>query len=97
MTADLGDLVRLHGDFTDSNGAYQNPTTVTLYLRKPDKQVTTHTYGTDVAVVRSETGKYHYDLNANAPGWWYYRWVSTGTCQAAGEESLLVKTPKAIP
>jgi hypothetical protein len=82
---DLGDLVRVSGAFTNSAGTAQDPTVVKASVRTPAGVVTTYTYGVDAGLVKDSTGNYHLDVSAAEIGWYYYRWFSTGTGQAADE------------
>jgi hypothetical protein len=90
MPEDKGDLVRLTVTFTDTTGAPADPTAVRLYIKTPGGVLTTLVYGTDSAVVREETGVYHYDLLCTMPGDWPVRWEGTGAVTAAVEGSVPV-------
>jgi len=87
---DKGDLVRVTGTFTDSDGTAQDPTAVLCQYKNPSGTTTSLTYGTDAELVKSATGVYYVDINANAVGEWWYRFYSTGTGQAADEGSFYV-------
>ena len=95
---DLGDEVRCTGTFTDPNNsnAAVDPTVVKVSVRNPASTVTTYTYLTDAAVIKSATGIYYIDVDASSAGRWYYRWFSTGTGKAAEEESFTVEQPQAV-
>jgi hypothetical protein len=84
-TYDYGDLVRVTGTFTTAAGVATDPTAVLCKVRNPAGTVTTLTYGTDAALVKSGTGVYYTDVSASAAGIWHYRFYSTGTGQAANE------------
>jgi len=84
----LGNLVRVSAAFTNSVGAAVDPAVVKCQVRKPDGSITTLTYGTDAAVVKSAVGAYYLDVDANAEGVWRYRWYATGSGQAADEEAF---------
>ena len=93
---DKGTLVRTWCDFVDrTTGQFVDPATVRCLYRKPDGTNTTLTYGTDNALVKDSTGKYHVDLNGNAEGQWWFRWESTGANQGAYEGTFQIK-PSAI-
>ncbi len=47
-------------------------------------------YDADVELVRDSMGKYHVEINANAAGFWHYRYESTGDGQAAFEGRFAV-------
>ena len=88
-TYDNGDTVRFSAAFADVDGAAADPTTVSFRLRSPSA-TTTYTYaGGDIT--KDSTGNYHIDVNLNASGSWYARWVSTGTPALADESSIFVR------
>lgn len=91
-TYDLGDLVRITGTFTTAAGVATDPTAVLCTYTDPSGDATTLTYGTDVALVKSSTGVYYVDVNADEQGVWEYRFYATGTGQAADEGSFIVQT-----
>jgi hypothetical protein len=88
-TYDRGDLVRLTATFTVSS-VPTDPTSVMLYVRSPTGTLTTLTYGVDAAIVKASTGVYRYDYSASAVGNVTFRWASTGTAQAASQDSFFV-------
>jgi hypothetical protein len=73
-------------------GADTDPTTITVLHRNPSGTLTTWVYGTDAEVVKNATGQYHADIDIDEAGRWWYRWVGTGTAQAAEESSFLIDT-----
>jgi hypothetical protein len=85
MSYHVGDLVRCAGAFTNAGGTAVDPTAVFAQYSNPAGSVTSLTYGTDAALVKASTGNYYVDINANAAGYWRYRFYSTGTGQAASE------------
>jgi hypothetical protein len=88
---DKGDAVRCRATFKDSSDALINPTAVSFKYKDPSGNITTLVYGTDVALVKDSTGNYHVDVDADQSGIWYYRFSSTGTGQAADEETFTVR------
>lgn len=95
-TYDYGDLVHCRGVFTTSAGVATDPTAVLFDYKTPAGVKTTLTYGVDASLVKSATGDYYVDVNANAAGTWYYRFYSTGTGQSASEDSFCVN-PTNLP
>ena len=90
-TYDIGDLVRVTGTFTNAAGTATDPAVVKFSYRDPSENITTLTYGTDAAVVKSATGIYYSDVSIDEAGVWWFRWFSTGTGQAAGESWVDVR------
>ena len=88
---DLGDLAHVTVAFTTSAGVATDPTIVNFKYRLADDTTwTTLVYGTDIALIKDSVGNYHVDINCDAVGVARYRWWSTGTGQAAVEDSFLV-------
>jgi len=88
---DNGDVVRVFGTFTSTGGTPVNPTAVRAKYRPPGSTLVTLTYGASTRVVRSSTGNYYVDIEANARGVWRYRWDSSGVGKAAQEGQFIVK------
>jgi hypothetical protein len=82
-------LVRVSSEFTVSS-TDTDPTTVKCIYKDPNNSVTTLVYGTDSALVRDATGKYHVDIPATIAGNWWYRFEASGTVTAANEAEFVV-------
>ena len=93
-TYDVGDLVRVTCTYTDADGTAQDPASVYLVYTSPTGTTTTLQYGVDAELVKSATGVYYADINANDDQTWKYRCYSTGTGQAAGEGTFFVSVSK---
>lgn len=91
---DLGDLVRVAATFKDTANAAVDPTAVNFKFKGPSGTITTYVYGTDAEVVKDSTGNYHVDIDADAAGFWYYRFYSTGAGQGAAEGVFVVDRSK---
>lgn len=87
-----GDLVRCSAAFTDIDGNYVDPSKVLFRFKDPAGTTTTYTYGADAELVKDDTGRYHVDVDVDAEGVWFYRFESTGTGQAAGEDAFTVNS-----
>ena len=90
---DVGDQVKCEAAFTNATtGAAVDPTNVYFQIKNPQTQaITTYTYGVDPEITNPSTGSYAISVNATIHGIWFYRWYSTGTGMAAGENSFSVK------
>lgn len=89
-TYHVGDKVRCTGTVAQTNSTNIDPATVKAWYRNPSTgTVTTLIYGTDVALVRSETGIYYFDLDVDVSGDWYFGFYSTGTGKAASPDKVL--------
>lgn len=81
----VGDLVHIYATFTNSAGVVTDPTTVTLLVKlRYIGPTMTYTYA-GTTVTKASTGVYYVDFTPTAEGIWDYRWVGTGTVQAAIE------------
>lgn len=94
---DVGNLVRVSVVFTALDGiTFLDPTTVTLAYDVLDqlgqvKNAVTNWTVTAGQIVKDSTGHYHADLDTTAkPGVWDYRWLGTGTGQAAVDGKFTV-------
>jgi len=86
---DKGALVRCTGTFTDADSVETDPASVFLTVRDPYRNITVeYEYGVDAALIKSATGIYYADISATIVGKWFYRFYSTGTGQAAGENDF---------
>lgn len=90
---DIGDVVRVECSFTNPKNADAaiDPSVVKLTVKPPNAVGVVYTYGVDSEVIKDGVGEYHADINVTASGWWYYRWWSTGTGQAAEEGKFEVR------
>jgi hypothetical protein len=88
-------LVRISSEFTIS-GTDSDPTTVQCLYKDPNNNVTTLVYGTDEALVRDATGKYHVDISASIAGNWWYRFEATGPVVAANEAEFVVSLSQIV-
>lgn len=82
-------LVRVSSEFTVSS-VDTDPTTVKCFYKDPNNVVTTLVYGTDAALVKDSTGKYHVDIQASIAGNWWYRFEATGSVVAANEAEFVI-------
>ena len=89
-TYPLGAVVRANCAFT-TNSAADDPTTVQAKIRTPSGTITAYIYGTDAQLIRDSIGNYHVDISATAAGVWSYRFIGTGTGQAANETEFYVQ------
>lgn len=90
----LGNLVRIGVTFANSVGTAVDPAVVKCQVYTPAGVTTTYTYGTDAAVVKSTTGIYYLDVDADEIGEWHFRWYATELEQAAAaEESGFIIEP----
>lgn len=90
-TYQKGDLVRCSAAFTNSAGSAVDPAAVRCQYKDPSGNTTSLLYGTDAALVKDSTGNYHADVDADEAGKWYYRFYSTGSGQAADEDTFTVQ------
>lgn len=85
-----GALVRLTCLVKNSSSTLIDPGTLTFKVAAPDGEVTTYVYGTDAELARDSLGTFHVDVSVPVAGVYAYRFVSTGTGQAATEGEIEV-------
>ena len=85
----LGGLLRMPATFKVGT-VLTDPTTITFKYLKPSAVLVTLIYGTDAALVKDSTGKYHVDLDLDEAGLWKWRYWSTGAVQAAAQGDFRV-------
>lgn len=71
----VGDAVRVSTstEFTNASSVAFDPDVVRGKFKDPSGNVTTYVYGTDTELVKDATGEYHFDINVDESGTWYYR------------------------
>lgn len=94
---DVGDPVRIAATFLDLSGDPVDPATVELHVMDPSGNIGIFHYeASPTDIVRVSTGSFYKDVEADEPGDWYYRWVSTGPGQGA-EPGQFVVAPTPFP
>lgn len=74
--------MRIEAIFTEDDGDYVDPTTVTFKTMSPTLVEATYVYGTDDEMQRLSAGRYAADIVPDESGRWRYRWITTGTGKA---------------
>jgi hypothetical protein len=87
-----GDAITLQATFTNLSGVNADPTTVALKVEDPGGVVTTYTYA-DLDIAKAATGVFQYVLSVTLEGRYWYRWVGTGSVQAASEDKMITVQP----
>lgn len=90
-TFQVGDQPRITGEFRTSNDLLVDPAQVYAKVKDPSGNIDTYHYGIDPQLQKSAVGIYYADIDADESGTWYYRFYSTGTAQAADEDSFEVE------
>lgn len=84
---DVGDVVTPKLHLVDpKTGEPADATAVTLSIRLPDGTVITP------PVVHDDVGEYHADYVPEVPGQFFFKYVATGTVQAAEQGAFLVRS-----
>src|SRR5258708_861725 len=87
----IGALVQVAGVFRNpADNTLMDPSVVAFKFKSPAGVAITYVSGTDAQLVKDSTGKYHVNINADAAGWWYWKFYSTGSGQAAIKGSFKV-------
>lgn len=72
------------------SGTNTDPTTVSLFVRKPNGTTNTYTYAGST-ITKDSTGRYSKQITVDQRGVWYWEWTGTGNCQAAASGTLTVR------
>ena len=83
-TYTVGAEVRVSATFRDSTGTLADPTDLTGEYEDPSGTITQAT------PVKDGTGLYHFDIDVEASGTWYYRLAGTAAVKAAAEGAFVV-------
>jgi hypothetical protein len=98
MNYTKGQLVHCSAEFKayiNSVLTYVDPDVVYFKFKRPGANTVTYTYGVDVQLVKSATGKYYVDLDTSSyTGIWYYKFYSTGQYQSAQQDEFIVEVDK---
>ena len=86
----VGDAVRISTTtaFTNASAAAFDPDVVRGKFKDPSGTITIYVYGTDAELVKDGTGDYHFDIEVDEGGTWYYRIegeTSAGVANGADE------------
>lgn len=87
---DVGDRVRVWGQFATPAGVATDPSAVVCKYQDPSGNETSVTY--PASIVKASTGRYYLDIDIDEAGTWYYRWAGTGAVVAAGETTFIART-----
>lgn len=90
-----GNIVHCTASFRDvTSGSLVDPASVKFKVETPGGVATEYTYGAGGQVQRLAVGEYYSDVDLDAAGVWHFRFSSTGTGQAAEEDSFSVPKTK---
>ena len=89
----LGDVMTTQAMWTDPHDSFLpiDPDAIYLDIRTPTGETIHYEYGVDDEIKRIDVGTYQSDIQLMQPGYYYYRWSSYGTGQAASERRAYVK------
>jgi hypothetical protein len=73
-----GSPIRIGVHFEEDDGDDVDPATVTFVWKAPCGSETTYVYGTDVEIVKINTGDYYAEVTPTEGGRWRYAWMTTG-------------------
>ena len=96
-TADIGDVIRAIGTFTDTGGTVGDPTTVSFLLDTPTSTAPTTftrtgaTTGEVDSITRESAGVFYHDFTTTGRGLYEWRFTSTGTLAASGESWVSIR------
>ena len=85
---ELDQLLHLKATFT-TGGTVEDPTTVTMTLKKANQASATYVYGSS-DVERVSKGVFRLAVTTDVPGRWKHRWVGTGLVQTSDKDEFTV-------
>jgi hypothetical protein len=88
----IGDLVRLHGNFLNSSSAAADPSSILFRLVVGSADIQ-YTWAATTAVTQSGVGSFYVDFSVQSAGEHWYYWRGYGNVQAAEYGAFLVHTP----
>lgn len=88
----IGDLVRVHGNFLDSTSTAANPSSLFFRIVVGSSDIQ-YTWPTTNAVAQTGTGSFYVDFSVQSAGEHWYYWRGYGNVQAAEYSAFLVHTP----
>lgn len=88
---DKNDIVRCRAEFRNTSDVLTDPTSVVFKFKNPAGTITTYTYGTDVELVKENTGIYYVDIDIDSIGSWSYRFEGSGSLKTASESKFTIK------
>jgi len=86
----LGTRVEIYGVFQTRDEVDIDPDIVTAKYKKPDGTIITKLYGTDSEIVKESQGNYYMNVDTDADGVWYYRWIADGAEIAGADEDHFI-------
>ena len=88
----IGDGIKIHGNFTDISCVAADPSSVFLRIvvGSADLQFT---YPTTTAITKTGVGSYEHAITVESPGEYWYYWRGYGSIEAADYGAFLVNTP----
>lgn len=88
----IGDLVRLHGNFLNSSSAATDPSSIFFRLVVGSADIQ-YTWPATNAVATTGTGSFYVDFSVESAGEHWYYWRGYGNVQAADYGAFIVATP----
>ena len=88
----IGDLVRLHGNFLNASSAAADPSSIFFRIVVGSADIQ-YTWPATNAVAQTGTGSFYVDFSVQSAGEHWYYWRGYGTVQAADYGAFEVATP----
>jgi hypothetical protein len=94
---DQGQVVRVLAHFKNpATGVFINPATVKFKIKDPTGTASEYEFNVGLEITQESTGKFYVDINADKPGFWYYRFWSEGSGIAAYQGVFRVRTSNVL-
>ena len=93
---EIDTTLELQGIFTNAlTGQYADPTAITLYILDPAGVQTTQIWPGG-AIVRDNTGHFHFIMTPAKSGNWTYKWQGTGAANATSPDTIFTVNASAL-
>jgi len=89
---EIGDLIRIHGNFLDSTSTAANPSSIFFRIVVGSSDIQ-YTWPATNAVAQSGVGSFYVQFDVLSPGEHWYYWRGYGNVQAARYGAFMVATP----
>lgn len=86
--------IRIRAKIRGFDGVLSDPTTLECTVHEPDGTETTYVWGTDVELVKEDSGEFYLDWDASQAGQHKYRWQADGVIVASFGGSFNIRRPK---
>lgn len=89
-----GDVARIWLTAADIAGDATDPSVLTIEVKPPRADIVVPPA---INIIRDSAGLYHFDLQLDKAGTWYWRWTTGAPATGAAEGQITVQPSRFIP